>query len=67
MARDIMATDGQAVTFGTARRELGGLQPSPVPSSSGSENFALFKSQVIAKNGDNIFRRHRITQCNQQN
>ena len=28
-----LAVDGWAVTFGTARRGLGGLQPRPVPSS----------------------------------
>jgi len=28
-----LAVDGWAVTFGTARRALGGLQPRPVPSS----------------------------------
>ena len=28
-----MAVDGWAVTFGTARRGLGGLRPCPVPSS----------------------------------
>ena len=28
-----LAVDGWAVTFGTARRCLGGLQPCPVPSS----------------------------------
>jgi len=28
-----LAVDGWAVTFGTARRGLGGLGPSPVPSS----------------------------------
>jgi len=27
-----LAVDGCAVTFGTARRRLGGLQPHPVPS-----------------------------------
>jgi len=27
-----LAIDGWAVTFGTARRGLGGLQPSPIPS-----------------------------------
>jgi len=27
------AVDGWAVTFGTARTELGGLRPRPVPSS----------------------------------
>jgi len=28
-----LAVDGWAVTFGTARRGLGGLEPRPVPSS----------------------------------
>jgi len=28
-----LAVDGWAVTFGTTRRGLGGLQPHPVPSS----------------------------------
>ena len=28
-----LAVDGWAVTFGTARRDLGGLGPRPVPSS----------------------------------
>ena len=28
-----LAVDGRAVTFGTARRGLGGLRPRPVPSS----------------------------------
>jgi len=28
-----LAVDGWAVTFGTARRDLGGLRPRPVPSS----------------------------------
>jgi len=28
-----LAVDGWAVTFGTARRGLGGLRPRPVPSS----------------------------------
>jgi len=28
-----LAVDGWAVTFGTARRALGGLRPRPVPSS----------------------------------
>jgi len=28
-----LAVDGWAVTFGTARRGLSGLRPSPVPSS----------------------------------
>jgi len=28
-----LAVDGWAVSFGTARRGLGGLQPRPVPSS----------------------------------
>jgi len=28
-----LAVDGWAVTFGTTRRGLGGLRPSPVPSS----------------------------------
>jgi len=28
-----LAVDGWAVTFGTARRSLGGLRPRPVPSS----------------------------------
>jgi len=28
-----LAVDGWAVTFGTARRRLGGLRPRPVPSS----------------------------------
>jgi len=30
---DALAVDGWAVTFGTARRGLGGLRPRPVPSS----------------------------------
>jgi len=30
---DTLAVDGWAVTFGTARRGLGGLRPRPVPSS----------------------------------
>jgi len=29
---DTLAVDGQAVTFGTARRGLGGMWPRPVPS-----------------------------------
>jgi len=29
---DTLAVDGWAVTFGTARRGLGGLRPCPVPS-----------------------------------
>jgi len=29
---DTLAVDGRAVTFGTARRGLGGLRPRPVPS-----------------------------------
>ena len=28
-----LAVSGWAVTFGTARRDLGGLRPSPIPSS----------------------------------
>jgi len=28
-----LAVDGQGVRFGTARRDLGGLRPRPVPSS----------------------------------
>jgi len=30
--RRIMAVDGWAVTFGTARMGLGGLRPRPIPS-----------------------------------
>ena len=30
---DTQAVDGWAVTFGTGRKALGGLQPRPVPSS----------------------------------
>jgi len=30
---DTLAVDGWTVTFGTARRGLGGLAPRPVPSS----------------------------------
>jgi len=33
MVIGILAVDGWAVTFGTARRGLGGLLPRPVPSS----------------------------------
>ena len=43
-----LAVDGWAVTFGTARRGLGGLRPRPVPSS-----FILF-----------IYTKYRCTKCN---
>jgi len=33
MMTGTLANDGWAVTFGTAKRGLGGLPPSPVPSS----------------------------------
>ena len=33
MVFSTLAVDGWAVTFGTARRSLGGLRPRPVPSS----------------------------------
>jgi len=63
-----LAVDGWDITFGTARRGLGGLRPRPVPSSLYGQctNFILFDVPLRSKGLSNCprpLRNDNVTQC----